>query len=284
MDEPQPQKINKKKKPPKVWHVQHEKILKNWGEASSCYRYMHFKAYQYYKSLGFIFTLPVIILSTVTGTANFAQSTFPKDWVAYVPSVIGGLNLFAAILTTLSQFLKVSELMESHRVTAIHYGKLTRNIQLELALPVAERTHDGDNMVELCRSEYDRLIEQSPPVPKDIIKKFDTTFPDSPTSSKFNRPELTNIVPIDMFDNEKEDERIKRKIEREKQEELEKRKVQIKENTYRYIPSKEGLMREISNLRGQMLVSSHPVNIDQIEPIPTVSELTKNFEDIESGR
>jgi hypothetical protein len=282
MEEPQPLK-NKKKKPPKIWHIQHERILKNWGEASSCFRYMHFKAYQYYKSLSFIFTLPVIILSTVTGTANFAQSTFPKDWVAYVPSVIGGLNLFAAILTTLSQFLKVSELMESHRVTAIHYGKLTRNIQLELALPVAERTHDGDNMVELCRSEYDRLIEQSPPVPKDIIKKFDTTFPDSPTSSKFTRPELTNIIPIEMFDNEKEEERIKRKIEKERQEELDKKKSQMN----KYTPTKDGLMREISNLRGRMLVSSHPVDLESIqieEPTQSVAELTKNFEDIESGR
>jgi hypothetical protein len=166
-----------KKEKTNVWHTQQEKILKVWGEQSSCYRYMHFKAYQKYKKSSMRFTLPIIIISTITGTANFAQETFPVAWQRYVPSGIGAFNLVAAIMTTILQFLKINELMESHRVSSIQYGKLSRSIRLQLTLPRAERSQDGSSFIEYCNSEYDRLIEQSPPIPKKIIDLFQKEFP-----------------------------------------------------------------------------------------------------------
>jgi len=232
---------SRKKKTPRVWHVQHEKILKEWGESSSCYRHMHFRAYQINKTWSMGFTLPVIIISTVTGTANFAQKTFPSYIEAFVPSIIGAFNLFAAIMTTVAQFLKVTELMESHRVTSIHYGKLARKIRLELTLPTAERTQHGDNMVEICRAEYDRLIEQSPPVPKNVIITFNKKFPDSNIIFK---PELTSFIrPIDLFDNAKEDERLK--------------KIRKERETIRYVPSSQyNIVRELQSLNSRAIVSS----------------------------
>lgn len=204
----------KKKRGPKVWHEQQEKILKSWGESSACYRFLHNRAYQRYKKQSMNFTLPIIVISTVTGTANFAQSIFPPAWVSYVPLVIGAFNLIAAIMTTVLQFLKVNELMESHRVTSIQYGKLARNIRLELTMPLTERKHDGYNMVEICRSEYDRLIEQSPPVPKGILLTFEDDLeankhPDE--SNTFSRPEILTVLPITLFDREAEEEKIRQR-------------------------------------------------------------------------
>lgn len=185
-----------KKKTPKQWHPQHEKILKAWGESCACYRYLHYKSHQKHRRSTMRFTLPIIIISTITGTANFAQETFPLGWQGYVPAGIGTLNLFAAILTTVAQFLKVNELQESHRVSSVHYGKLSRIIRLELSLPITERGHDGSNMVEICRSEFDRLIEQSPPVPGDILRHFEHKF----ASHNVTMPEISTIKPIEMFD------------------------------------------------------------------------------------
>ena len=190
-----------KKQEPKKWHSQQEMILKSWGESSSCYRYLHFKAYLKFKTSSMKYTLPIIIISTITGTANFAQETFPDSIREYVPLGIGGLNLFAAILTTVLQFLKVNELMEAHRVASISYGKLARDIKLELSLPRSERHHHGDNMITRCSGEYDRLIEQSPPVPKEILKFFEKQFKNS---SDFEKPEITTITPITLFDSVKE--------------------------------------------------------------------------------
>ena len=191
-----------KKKTPRIWHEKHQEVLKSWGESAACYRYMHFKAYESYKRKNMLFTLPIIVIGTVTGTANFAQTTFPQDAQPYIPSVIGALNLFSAILTTVAQFLKVAELMESHRVSYINYGKLARHIKLEINLPVSERTHHGANMIDICGAEYDRLIEQCPPVPKHIMKRFVEAFPENNEDKKnlkFNRPEVFTVSPFDEY-------------------------------------------------------------------------------------
>ena len=188
--------MNEEKKLPKIWHPQQEKILKAWGEAAACYRYMHYQAYCSYKKLSMKFTIPLIIVSTVTGTANFAQETFPPSVQPFVPSAIGGLNLITAIATTIMQFLKINELMEGHRVASVQYGKISRTIRLELTLPLSERTLNGTNMIENMRTEYDRLIEQSPNVPKKMIDAFEREFPDD---NAFFKPEIMHIQPITPF-------------------------------------------------------------------------------------
>jgi len=188
--------MNEEKKLPKIWHPQQEKILKAWGEAAACYRYMHYQAYCSFKNLSMKFTIPLIIVSTVTGTANFAQETFPPSVQPFVPSAIGGLNLITAIATTIMQFLKINELMEGHRVASVQYGKISRTIRLELTLPLSERTLNGTNMIENMRAEYDRLIEQSPNVPKQMIDAFEREFPDD---NAFFKPEIMHIQPIMPF-------------------------------------------------------------------------------------
>lgn len=181
------------------WHPAQEKILKNWGEIAACYRYLHFRAYELFKRQSMRFTLPVIVLSTVTGTANFAQSTFPPAWQEYVPAAIGALNLIAAIMTTISQFLKVNELQESHRVSSIQYGKLTRTIRLELMLPVEERHKSGSTLVDSSRAEYDRLIEQSPPIPRNILNTFETFMSRLKNGHGVCTPEILDVRMIKPY-------------------------------------------------------------------------------------
>jgi len=196
-----PSDINKKKPEMKKWHTQQEIILKSWGEASACLRVMHFKSYLKFKSQNFNFTLPIIVISTVTGTANFAQETFPESIRQFVPIGIGGLNLVGAIMTTITTFLKVTELMEAHRVASISYGKLARDITLELLLPISERHHHGGSMIDRCSAEYDRLIEQSPPVPKGILHRFENTYKNH---DEFEKPGINTITPITIYDSLKE--------------------------------------------------------------------------------
>ena len=181
----------------KSWNDQHENILRQWGEAAGCYRFMNHRAYLMYKSLSMRFTLPVIVLSTITGTANFAQSTLPLSIQPAAPSVIGGLNLIAGLIATVMQFLKINELMENHRTAALSYGLLSRNIRLTLALPREERKKDGLKFVEECKAEYDRLIEQSPAVPINIIKDFETLYKDDEID--FVKPEILDVRPIGIL-------------------------------------------------------------------------------------
>ena len=161
---------------PKIWNDTEVKLLKKWGEQAASYRVLHNRSYRKYKWLTAMYTIPVIIISTLTGTANFSQGTLIQIYPSidvYLPLFIGALNLIAGIVTTIGQFLRVSELNEANRNASISYGKFARNICTELSLPPNERTYNGIDFIQICRNEMDRLIEQSPEIGMKIINKFE---------------------------------------------------------------------------------------------------------------
>ena len=57
------------------WTKEQESLLAEWAEKSSCYRWLHGRAEKKYRRSNYAFTIPVIIMSTLTGTANFAMDS-----------------------------------------------------------------------------------------------------------------------------------------------------------------------------------------------------------------
>ena len=157
------------------WTPQHEKILIDWADKATCYKWLHEKATTEYESKKRWYTIPVIIMSTLTGTANFAQNNIPDEYLTAATMGIGAVNLLAGILTTIQQFLKITELNESHRVSSISWGKFQRNIKVELAKSPAERT-PVTQLIKACKEEFDRLIETSQDIPKHLVTLFKETF------------------------------------------------------------------------------------------------------------
>ena len=198
------------------WHPQQEKILKKWSEIGSSYRYLHDKSFQKYSAQNMRFALPVIVISTITGTANFAQGTFPDSWQAFVPLGIGTLNLAAGLITTVAQFLRVSELLEGHRAASIAYSKFSRDISVELSLPIRERTTNGRDFLIKCRNELDRLIEQSPNIPQKILLEFSDRF----ANSAFVKPDILEIKEVEVYIDEEE---VKEKMQKIADKELKRR-------------------------------------------------------------
>ena len=173
-----------------VWLPQHERILSDWGDKAMCYKWLHSKTNAKYYRQNAMYTIPVIIISTITGTANFAQDRFDESIKPYAAMVIGGFNILAGIVTTVQQFLKVSELNEAHRVSSIAWDKFYRNIRTELSQQPCERIPAGQ-MLKTQKEEFDRLIETSPRIPDSIIHVFKKTFPSTdPVISRISLPEI----------------------------------------------------------------------------------------------
>ena len=114
------------------WSKENEDILAEWCDIAQCYKWLNIKAHQTYSRLHAWFTIPAITLSTITGTASFAQTSLPANMQVYAPMVIGTINIMIGILTTVQQYLKISELNEAHRVAGISWDKFDRNIRIEL--------------------------------------------------------------------------------------------------------------------------------------------------------
>lgn len=184
------------------WKEEEELLLRDWADKAQCYELLHSKSHAVYKKKHTYFVIPVIIISTITGTANFAQDKIAEQYRNIFVMVTGGLNIMAAIITTIAQFLKISELNESHRVASYSWGKFFRNIKTELAKHPQDRMNPTD-MLKICKEEYDRLIEISPLVPKHIVKIFNSKFMGDNNISK---PEICDIItPTNIYNITKEE-------------------------------------------------------------------------------
>ncbi len=163
--------------------------MADWSDIAGCYRWMHDKSEKIYTRKNMSMTIPVIILSTLTGTASVGISSIAggnEEVQKYLNFGIGGVSLVAAILTTLNNFLRYAQLSESNRVAGVAWGKFQRLVAVELALNPLERM-DSLDFLKICRADLDRLIEQSPAIPDEVIRSFEKEFADN---KKLRRPDI----------------------------------------------------------------------------------------------
>ena len=183
------------------WTSDHEQILIEWADKAMCYRWLHTKANAMFNSLNAWYTIPVIIISTLTGTANFAQERVPLNYQNYFVMLIGAFNILAGIITTIQQFLKITQLNEAHRVSSIAWDKFYRNIKIEIAKHPNERV-DPKQMIKISKEEFDRLMETSPNIPEKIISQFKQNFNRLESFDKIVKPEICDVlIPTNEYRN-----------------------------------------------------------------------------------
>ena len=177
------------------WKKEEEDLLKQWADKAKCYHWLHNKSRELYQKKNAWFTIPVIIISTITGTANFAQDRFSDSAKEYLVISIGTLSIIAGIITTVYQFLKISEINEGHRVALLSWSKFYVNIESELSRHPLDRTNPSE-LIKISKDEFNRLLEISPFIPKKILKEFNKKF----KNASLTKPEIgNNINPMSMF-------------------------------------------------------------------------------------
>ena len=175
------------------WTVEHEHILAEWADKAMCYRWLHSKSNSLYSSLNAWYTIPCIIISTLAGTANFAQTRVPVEYQGLFTMVVGGINILGGIISTIQQFLKITQLNEAHRVSSISWDKFYRNVKIELTKHPNERIQVS-HMLKMAKEEFDRLMETSPVIPDKIIISFKNSFQKSDEYSKISKPEICDVL------------------------------------------------------------------------------------------
>jgi hypothetical protein len=162
--------------------------MAEWADKAVCYRWMHEKTERIFKTKDMGFMFPVIILSTVTGAANFALDSVltDPDHKKYAQLALGGLSIATGIISTIANRLGYASGSESHKGAAVQWGKFQRLIAIELSLHPNERS-DCMQFLKMCRTDLDRLIEQSPTIPDSVINACRAEFQQYP---KVRKPEI----------------------------------------------------------------------------------------------
>jgi hypothetical protein len=159
------------------WSLEHEELLAEWADSAACFSFVHAEAQQKCRRRNICMSLPVIILSTFSGTANFGMgSIFPESFTK-ANLIIGSFSLIVTLISAISNFLRYAENSEAHKIASVQWAKFQRNITTEISLSPPERM-PASEFINLCRKELDRLMEQSPVVDDNIIRRFNKKYPD----------------------------------------------------------------------------------------------------------
>ena len=161
--------------PSAVWSFEHDELLSNWSDKAACYTWMHDATQRKFRKINMRLGIPVIVLSTISGTANFGISTIFPAGFNYGNAVIGTLSLITGVISTVSNFLGYAQSEEAHRIACVQWSKFKRTLETELSLHPNERKNASE-FIKYAKAELDRLMEQSPTIPQDIIDNFLRTF------------------------------------------------------------------------------------------------------------
>ena len=149
-----------------IWHDSLEKIFSDLGDEAQINASLHQKSFKHYYRKSVKFQLPIIILSVLSGSGNFVSASFPEHQEMMI-LIIGGVSILTSVISSIAQFLKLSELSEAHRISYVSWEKFYSNIKYQMM----RKRKDRDNIKEFLSnvfSEYQRLKEISPLIPEEI--------------------------------------------------------------------------------------------------------------------
>ena len=152
------------------WDESVENILSELGDEAQINAFLHKHSQIFYTRQNIKFQLPIIILSALSGTGNFISSNFP-NYSDVIILGIGGISIFTSILSSVAQFLKVSQLGENHRMSYLSWEKFHSTIKFQINKRRASRDNIKD-FLALIFPEYQRLKEISADIPKHISEKI----------------------------------------------------------------------------------------------------------------
>jgi hypothetical protein len=148
--------------PKAAWDDQLEELLQSWhrrvAAAEAGHRVMADRMRRRYLMLG----VPVVILTTIVGTSVFASIQDAKV-ATWIRVVVGSVSLLAAVISSLQTFLRYGMRAEGHRVAAIRYETLRRDMAAVLAIPRASRT-EPLRQLDGVRNRMDRYAKESPTI------------------------------------------------------------------------------------------------------------------------
>jgi hypothetical protein len=183
----------KQKKYNNGWTHEQEELVAQWSDIASCYRWLHTRTESLFSSYNMGISIPVIILSTLTGTVNVGLGSIvgnDEEKQKFANLGVGAVSILAGILSTLGNFFKFAQLTEANKTAALAWGKFQRLAAIEMALHPTDRI-DSIEFIKMGRNELDRLIEQSPAIPDKIIAEFERKFG---SIESLKKPDICNHI------------------------------------------------------------------------------------------
>jgi hypothetical protein len=177
-----------------VWNDSLERLYDSWHRRVAAAEHGHRLMADRLRRRYFLLGIPVVIFTTLVGTSAFASMqnasansiTTENADPDVVLLIVGCISVLAAVLSSLQTFLRYATRAEGHRIAALRYETLRREMAETLALPWESRGQP-DRALDNVRNRMDRYAKESPTIGErmwggELARKFhlSTVPPDPP--------------------------------------------------------------------------------------------------------
>ncbi len=159
------------------WSEPLEILISQEGERCRGLAWINQRAETYYAHRANAIAIPVIVLSTLAGTASVGSSSLFQGDTQISSVVIGLVSIGVGILNTISSYFSWARKSESHKIAYLQYSKLFSIIRVEMSLPRSER-QQPEQLLKQIRDGMERLAETTPSPPPSILDEFNKHFKD----------------------------------------------------------------------------------------------------------
>jgi conflict system pore-forming effector with SLATT domain len=154
-----------------VWTPKIEQLLQDWRNRVYAAQAAYYQEAERLRRRQYQLGIPTVIVSSLVGTAVFAD----LDKVTTLRWVVGSVSILAAVLASLQTFLKFGENATLHGVAADWFAAIRREIEELLVLPVDLRGNPK-SCLDAIRQEINKAGQKSPELRETLWSRIARRF------------------------------------------------------------------------------------------------------------
>jgi hypothetical protein len=143
------------------WNDKLEVAVKEIGEQSQSYKFMHIMAARSAQNMYIILMMFGIILGPLAGALSGIGAALNPEADPTIPIISALLSSVSGIIIAIVKFGKYDEVSSSNKSTAAKYTSLETNVRRQLALYRQDRI-DAAHYVEWLANSFDELFAAAP--------------------------------------------------------------------------------------------------------------------------
>lgn len=137
-----------------------------WHWAIRISHLAHIHASVYYKQLERFLGGVLVLLSSIVSTSFFGELSQNQR----LALIVGVISVSVPVIAALTAFLKPAELSEKHRKSAIGYGTLRRELEIQLARCNGDYAQRMD-CLESIKTRWVELDKEAPLIPESLWRR-----------------------------------------------------------------------------------------------------------------
>ena len=142
------------------WDESVERLLQKYCDEAQTREALHRRSYYSYNKLTTCFSLPVIVLSALSGSFQFLSKGYPSI-EQYIVTGTASVSILTAIISAVASYLKLGECKSKHEQSSNAWLLFHNELKHQLSLR-RDKRQDAEEFLQNCKTQYDRLFELSP--------------------------------------------------------------------------------------------------------------------------